>query len=129
MGVCLCKSIRHPVRVHTLRMSENEEKNGKKLGLRFFVFLLSATLTHTATSTGLMEGDMAVPKMLVDNTVQQSFLKNASALWSEGRVTYKFEKMELNGGVFEQIFRDEDMKLITEVLLEISQAVPCIEFR
>merc|ERR1719186_616798 len=101
----------------------------KYFSLRFTVFLLSITLTHMATLTGLMEGDMAVPKMLVDKTVQQSFLKNASALWSEGWVPYKFEKMELNGGVFEQIFRDEDMKLITDVLLDISQAVPCIEFR
>ena len=125
MFVCVFISIRHPVRVHTLRMSENE----KYFDLTFTVFLLSVTLTHMATSTGLTEGDMAVPKMLVDNTVQQSFLKNASALWSEGWVPYKFEKMELNGGSFEQIFRDEDMKLITEVLLEISQAVPCIEFR
>jgi hypothetical protein len=76
------------------------------------------------SATGLLEGDMAVPTRRNGDPS----IGNQADLWIGGRVLYRFEKMELKDGEFEDIFTDGDMAMIREVLQEISDTVPCIEF-
>ena len=106
----------------TMRM-----KQGKDFSI--FVVLLFVIFIKNSVTTGLIEGDMAVAIMEAGGSTQQSFIKDALSLWSEGRVPYKFENLELKGGQFEQIFKNEDMQLVREVLDEISNAVQCITFK
>ena len=99
---------------------------GRVLG----IVLLGLCMAHMADTTGLVEGDMAIPRRADGGSgVQESFLSNKSNLWEDGRVPYKFEMMELEGGDFEEVFRDEDMNMVRNVLQEITDAVPCIEFK
>ena len=108
----------------TMRMQQ-----GKDFSIFFVFFLLFVIFIKNSVTTGLIEGDMAVAIMEAGGSTQQSFIKDASSLWSEGRVPYKFENLELKGGQFEQIFKNEDMQLVREVLDEISNAVQCITFK
>ena len=91
--------------------------------------MLNVFLAQLADST-MVEGDMAVPSVQghLDN-VQHSFVIAEDRLWADGLVPFRFEKMELFGGGFEDFFRDEDMVLIRSVLDEITEAVPCVRFR
>ena len=104
-------------------------QKGNDVSLLFVFSLLFVSFIKKGVTTGLIEGDMAVATMEDGGSTQQSFLINASSLWSEGRVPYKFENLELKGGQFEQIFKNEDMQLVREVLDEISNAVQCITFK
>ena len=91
--------------------------------------LLNVFLAQLADSN-MMEGDMAVPSVQgrLDN-VSHSFVIAEDRLWAEGLVPFRFEKLKLVGGGFEDLFRDEDRALIRSVLDEITEAVPCVIFR
>ena len=97
------------------------------------LFLLNLYLAHRADSLPptLVEGDMAVPEVreVQEDGVQHSFVLANDSLWANGLVPFKFEKLELAGGDLENLFTDEDMDLVRNVLEGITQAVPCIRFR
>ena len=97
------------------------------------LFLLNLYLAHRADSLApaMVEGDMAVPQQREGQQggIQHSFVLSNDSLWFGGLVPFRFEKLELTVGVFEDLFRDEDMDLIRSVLEGITQAVPCIKFR
>ena len=94
--------------------------------------LLNVYLAQLADSmpSTMVEGDMAVPeKQGRQDNVPHSFVIANDSLWEDGLVPFRFEKMELVGGDFEDLFRDEDMVMIRSVLDGITEAVPCILFR
>ena len=101
----------------------------------FPVLLLSllnvylARMADTLPTSGLMEGDIAVPGQRGTTGVLSSFVEAEANLWTNGVVPYKFDKMKLAGGGFDILFTDQNMELVRGVLQEIMEAVPCIEFR
>ena len=89
-----------------------------------------AQLVASLPST-MVEGDMAVPQVQAgpEDGVQHRFVMAEKSLWAEGLVPWRFEKLELAGGGFEDLFRDEDMEMTRSVLDGITEAVPCVRFR
>ena len=79
--------------------------------------------------SGLMEGDVAVPRSLTGGKVRDSFLLDASQLWSNGIVPFRFETLALEDGGVEDIFSDDHKQLIREAISHISTHVPCLVFR
>ena len=87
-----------------------------------------ARMADSLPTSGLMEGDIAVPGQRTTG-VLSAFVEAEANLWTNGLVPFKFDRMKLAGGGFDPLFTNLNMELVRSVLQEIMEAVPCIEFR
>ena len=110
----------------------------------WLVHLLAFFLTHDVTTAAsyrqrsssrsrttptLVQGDIAVPEAHHGTGQELSaFLAQPSALWPRGVVYFWIETDEWEG-VEEPVFTDEGLNNITQAHNQITEAVPCIEFR
>jgi len=82
-----------------------------------------------ALNPNLIEGDIAVPENH-DGTqlAQEAFLSDTVLLWPRGHVPYRLAT-DTWEGVEEPVFTDAQIENITQALGQISNEVPCIQFR
>ena len=108
------------------------------------VYLLAFFLTQEVTTAAshrrrsssrsritptLIQGDIAVPEAHHGTGQELSaFLAQPSALWPRGVVYFWIETDEWEG-VEEPVFTNEGLNNITQAHNQITEAVPCIEFR
>ena len=78
----------------------------------------------------LIQGDIAVPEEhRATGEDLSAFLKNPSALWPSAIVYYRLGEDEWEPGVYDPLFKADQVKNITEAHKRIMEAVPCIRFK